>query len=349
MIKVSVVVPVYNAENYIKKCIDSLVNQTYKDIEIIIVNDGSTDNSLEVIRKFDDERIKIIHQQNSGVYLARKKGIETATGEYIMFVDSDDWIEITAIEILINYITMFDAEIVKFREIGEPDKKKSPLIIENNTTPYIVNSDKKTDLYKMLITTYKLNRLTDEIVKKELIECERIDRRLNQGEDALVNYEIFTNAKKILIISDLLYHYNKNPNSTTNILELKKISQNINDVFYVYKRKVEYIKKWNCYNNSTIKELGLGLVNFIAGELLKIYRIENLDYKEVEKFYNDIYANSMFKDFTSNINPKDIKDKNYIKKRMKINLITKNYKKTYKYYRYIIKISYKIKERLKKR
>ena len=75
MIKVSVVVPVYNAENYIKKCIDSLVNQTYKDIEIIIVNDGSTDNSLEVIRKFDDERIKIIHQQNSGVYLARKKGI----------------------------------------------------------------------------------------------------------------------------------------------------------------------------------------------------------------------------------------------------------------------------------
>mgnify|MGYP007043819819 CR=1 FL=1 len=119
--------------------------------------------------------------------------------------------------------------------------------------------------------------------------------------------------------------------------------------FYVYKRKVEYIKKWNCYNNSTIKELGLGLVNFIAGELLKIYRIENLDYKEVEKFYNDIYANSMFKDFTSNISPKDIKDKNYIKKRMKINLITKNYKKTYKYYRYIIKISYKIKERLKKR
>lgn len=348
MTKVSVVIPMYNTENYIKQCVNSLVNQTYKNIEIIIVNDGSTDSSLSIVSEFCDERIHIINQQNSGVYLARKKGIEAATGKYIMFVDSDDWIEKNAIEILINYITEFNAEIVKFREIEEPDKKISPLIIENDTKPYIVDEYDKSELYKLFISTYKLNHLANQIVKKDLIKYDNLNKKINQGEDALVNYEIFTNAKKILIIPDVLYHYRKNHNSITNILNLEKISRNINDIFFVYERKIEYLKKWNYYNDNTIKEVGLGLVNFITGELCKIYRIEELEYNEVEKIYNDIYTNNIFKNLTLNIAPKDIKDKNYIKKRMKINLIIQNYKRTYNYYRYIIKISYKIKERLGK-
>ena len=89
MAKISVIVPVYNAEKYLVQCLNSIINQTFKDIEIICINDGSTDNSLKILKEFSekDSRIKIINQKNSGVSIARNKGIDTASGDYIFFVD----------------------------------------------------------------------------------------------------------------------------------------------------------------------------------------------------------------------------------------------------------------------
>lgn len=94
MVKYSFIVPVYNTSNYLKKCIDSLVNQTYKSFEIIIVNDGSTDNSLDIINgyKESNKNIKIINQKNGGLSNARNNGVKKASGEYIIFVDSDDYV-----------------------------------------------------------------------------------------------------------------------------------------------------------------------------------------------------------------------------------------------------------------
>lgn len=90
--KVSIIVPVYNVENYLRKCLDSLINQTLKNIEIICINDGSTDNSLSILEEYasKDERIIVINQENAGVSSARNRGLEIATGEYIAFVDADD-------------------------------------------------------------------------------------------------------------------------------------------------------------------------------------------------------------------------------------------------------------------
>ena len=95
MVKVSVVIPVYNVEDYLRDCLDSIVNQTLKDIEIICINDGSTDNSLEILEhyKSKDERIKVISQENGGISAARNKGIDLASGDYISFIDSDDYID----------------------------------------------------------------------------------------------------------------------------------------------------------------------------------------------------------------------------------------------------------------
>ena len=95
-VMISVIVPVYNVENYLGKCLDSLINQTYKDIEIICINDGSTDNSLNILREYEqmDSRIIIIDQKNGGLSNARNIGLKEAAGEYIMFVDSDDWIDL---------------------------------------------------------------------------------------------------------------------------------------------------------------------------------------------------------------------------------------------------------------
>ena len=94
---ISIIIPIYNAEKYIERCINSLKNQTYKNIEIICINDGSTDNSLNILKRIaiTDNRITIIEQENKGVSVARNKGIESAKGKYIMFLDADDWFELT--------------------------------------------------------------------------------------------------------------------------------------------------------------------------------------------------------------------------------------------------------------
>ena len=92
---ISVIIPVYNCEKYIKKCIESILNQTYKDLEVIVIDDGSKDSSLNICNKLmkEDYRLTVIHQENQGVSSARNKGLENAQGEYIVFVDGDDWVE----------------------------------------------------------------------------------------------------------------------------------------------------------------------------------------------------------------------------------------------------------------
>ena len=99
---ISIIVPVYNAEKTIKKCIDSILAQTYRNFELILINDGSRDSSLNILKEYEntDERIVVISQENSGVSVARNKGIDSARGDYIIFVDSDDYISENALEVL---------------------------------------------------------------------------------------------------------------------------------------------------------------------------------------------------------------------------------------------------------
>ncbi|UPG64504.1 glycosyltransferase family 2 protein [Metabacillus endolithicus] len=115
MHKVSVVVPIYNVEKYIHKCIDSILNQTYENIEIILVNDGSPDNCGQIIEYYSklDCRIKVIHKQNGGLSDARNHGMKYVTGEFTLFVDSDDWLEINMIEELVKNSIHYNADIVQ--------------------------------------------------------------------------------------------------------------------------------------------------------------------------------------------------------------------------------------------
>ena len=119
-IKISVIIPVYNVEKYIGQCLDSIVNQTYKNLEIIIVNDGTKDNSMRVVEKYlSDKRIKIINKENGGLSSARNKGMEEVTGEYISFVDSDDWIELDTYERLIKNLTNEDVIIFNHSRVED--------------------------------------------------------------------------------------------------------------------------------------------------------------------------------------------------------------------------------------
>ena len=123
---VSVIVPVYNMEKYLEKCLKSIIDQTYKKIEIIIVNDGSTDSSIEICNKFkeNDNRIKIITKKNAGLGMARNTGLENANGEYVYFIDSDDYIEETLIEDNIKLIKEYKLDIVTFGAILFEENEK---------------------------------------------------------------------------------------------------------------------------------------------------------------------------------------------------------------------------------
>ena len=127
--KVSVIVPVYNSEVYLSMCIDSIINQTYKNLEIILIDDGSTDNSLKICNDYEkkDNRIKVFHQENKGVSAARNLGLSLSQGEYITFVDSDDELIENGISLLVQDICLYNADIAtasKVHIIKEQEEKK---------------------------------------------------------------------------------------------------------------------------------------------------------------------------------------------------------------------------------
>ena len=142
---ISIIVPIYNAEKYLNKCIDSIINQTKKELEIILINDGSTDNSETIIKKYDDKRIKYFKNKNQGIGKTRNFGIDKATGKYIMFLDSDDFLELNACEkmyekaekekldiVVCDYYRYFDngtKEEVKLPDFKNSSLKDNPNII----------------------------------------------------------------------------------------------------------------------------------------------------------------------------------------------------------------------------
>ena len=134
MERITVIVPVYKAEKFLNKCLETIVNQSYKNLEIILVNDGSPDNSLEIAEKFEkgDKRIKIINKKNEGVSVARNTALDIATGEYICFIDSDDYVDLNMIEEMHEKIKFFDADLVlsDYNRVFPDKVKEEGMVIE---------------------------------------------------------------------------------------------------------------------------------------------------------------------------------------------------------------------------
>lgn len=122
---ITVIIPVYNSEKYIEKCLTSVTNQIYKNLEIIVVDDGSSDNSIDIIKNYakKDNRIKIFSQENQGLSAARNVGLDLATGEYIVFLDSDDWLELDALSVAYEILTENNAEVVIWSYVREYNSK----------------------------------------------------------------------------------------------------------------------------------------------------------------------------------------------------------------------------------
>ena len=212
-VKISVVLPVYNVANYLRKCLDSLVNQTFKDFEVICVNDGSTDLSLSILEGYSlsDSRFKIITQENQGLSGARNTGIEQVEGEYILFVDSDDWLEENALEVLYEHVKGFSSDITMFKfkyynenteEYSEGPFTNLEVIDPSFFTGNFYYMDVIDIIFK--ISHAPFNKLYKTSFLKEN------DAKFLYGsyyEDLEFFYKVFLKAKKVSVLPEYLYYY----------------------------------------------------------------------------------------------------------------------------------------------
>lgn len=246
----SVLVPVYNVEKYLSQCIESIINQTEQDFELILVDDGSKDSSGKICDHYQykyPDRIQVIHQENKGLLLARRIAIKEAKGDFCIFVDSDDYLKLDALEVIKRTIDEIEADLVLYNCIHFTDKgdqwERNPVFTDRQ----IFNEENKYKIYEKIIEGESLNNLVLKAVKKELIDKDydySAVAFVSNGEDLLQTLPIVTNAKRIVYIDTALYFYRQNISSMTRIFNPKWFDS----VSYVFKQLTDYTKKWNVDN-----------------------------------------------------------------------------------------------------
>lgn len=290
---VSVIIPVYNSERYIEKCITSIINQTYKNIELILVNDGSTDNSLKILEKYKkiDARVKVINRENRGSVYSRLEGLYIAKGKYIMFIDSDDWLDDIAIEESLQTLIKYDADMLKFNMVKEFVNEKRIKKINGiyNKEMYIEKKQFKKQLYPFLINSYLLNSMCAQLIKKDAFNLE-IDSRsydIKMGDDVMCNIQILNQIESFVFYPKFFYHYRTTENSITTTVSLEKIKKNIEDTFRVYNSFNEYKTMWDIIDKNGEENISKKVLKEVIASLNPLF-INNFTIKQREKLI--VYA-----------------------------------------------------------
>lgn len=345
MSSISIVVPVYNTEKYLDKCISSILNQTFTDFELILVNDGSTDNSIDILKKYKniDSRVVIIDKKNEGSIKARKEGIKKSQSEYITFVDSDDWLENNALEIAYNELKKNNSDVVVFNMYKVIDKLG--LIKKENNTYYFNKKNTYTgdEIREELAAAYLHGHpfpagLCGKIYKTRYIKesGKYLNRISFLGDDLYYNLEIFLKVKKVSMVNIPLYYYRAGGNTS------KYMPYLFDDMVNGYKIQKEVIEEY--YKDSKQKRYNGTSIMFLNTFKTELANIFFSEFKE-ENIKNSIslyLKNEEIKIALSNDGVKAYFDNEFIKAmntqdiNYLYNLGYKLYKKT-KLRRYIVK------------
>ena len=313
MVKVSIIVPVYNVEKYLSKCLESLINQTLKDIEVICVNDGSTDNSLCILKEYanKDSRIKIIDKQNEGVSVARNTGIEVATGEYLMFVDSDDYLVENACEKALNTIEHNNSDICIFGHYDLVDGNK---IISHKTNDLIKIKDLNV---KENLVEYSIY-IWDKIYRTEFIKSNQIKfpLGLKTAEDVIFCLLCLFNEAKYATLAEPLYVYRIDTNSNSATSNVQNIKNDIKAFETLYNLQIfkeqplslqlqvvnrfcggclYYYERFKDSNKSALKQDIKSFLNFVNAifspkDLMKFKNYRNLRFLNIRNLIHSIFS-----------------------------------------------------------
>mgnify|MGYP003302353025 CR=1 FL=1 len=302
---ISVIVPVYNVEKYLDRCIESIVNQTYKNLEIILIDDGSTDNSPQICDELEkkDKRIKVIHKENSGVSSARNVGLDNAKGDYIGFVDSDDFIEKDMYSLMLKKIesTNSDCCFCDVRYVG----------ICSNEEIHLWNKQlfSKQEILNVFFEFNGFNfSVWNKLFQKNKIKKIRFNEKIFIKEDALFCLEYFNDIKKISHINKALYNYCFNDESALNNRNIKKDITSLD----ASSRMIEILKN-NNINNYLIEE---------CHYICRFYKYKYI----IEKEKIDIDLSNYEKQVGQYLNDGLLNKKIGLKNKFKVLLATKFYK-----------------------
>ncbi len=338
MDKVSIIIPVYNAEKCLERCLNSIINQTYKNIEIICINDGSKDESLLLLKSYQekDSRLIIIDQHNAGVSVARNVGIKRSTGKYITFVDADDWLEENAIECLYEEIVRQKVDVVRgnfFINIDSENnesmcysselKNKKILTVQDDFGQIFIDKllDGSIKCYVWLL-----------MVKKDCIDNTSLFKEgICYMEDVIFYIELMNKIESIYFLDKPLYHYYCNPTSCSNAKEF--FIRNIYNVLKVDKYITEIVK-----NSKYKTELSLEIrkafnVKTIMGYLYAMYLSyddKDILKKEIDNLLNDKEIYNLLS--TANLNLLSQNFKKYVEKVLLNLLLKKDYRTLFMFY-----------------
>lgn len=234
---VSIIVPVYKVEQYLKRCMDSVLNQTYKNIEIILVNDGSPDNCPALCDKYAkiDSRVRVIHKENGGLSSARNVALDSVKGDYIFFVDSDDWLALDTLEVLNEYLEK-DYDMISFQRTYLTEEK----VVEKGE-----KNPKDMDVSQYIDASF-LGRydffVTTKIFKAEVFNNVRFLEGRNY-EDLEIMHRLFLNMEKVVGLDYFLYYYWKgNEGAITNTITMKNIQDHYLSANEIYRASKKYLE-----------------------------------------------------------------------------------------------------------
>ncbi len=296
---ISIIVPVYNREKYISRCVESLLRQTYTNIEVILVDDGSTDNSMKVMKKLQkkDERLKIISQRNSGVSSARNLGLLQAKGEFIQFVDSDDYIEPQMCFEMINALktTLADIAICGYNKVNQEQN-----ISVKGIDRYVCNFKEIEKELPYLFQNAFLNYPWNKLYRRDVLTS-LFDLNLAVGEDLIFNLDNFQNAKSIILLEDCFYNYvEEADNSLTKNYKEDTIKREV----YLFKRVNEF-----CEDNLIDKKYMNETVNTLINVIQHAIYTSQLNYREKNIVVKEWVNNKTIQRVIHQYEPKILQDK----------------------------------------
>ena len=288
MFKISIIVPVYNAENYLRRCVDSILSQTYKNFELLLVDDGSTDASKKICDEYveKDCRVRVYHKNNEGVSSARNMGLDNVQGEWITFIDSDDWVSESYLYNLLSHVNSVDL-VISYATIVYSNGEQIKENYINNTV---------SDNYDALFLENDLDWHTSpwsKLFKKKLCNNLRFIEGMHIGEDLVFLYSYMLRCKNIYVSGDTDYFY-----FVDNEGSLTKRVNNLSEEILSYKQVkgivCEFVKEKNISNNAVLSKIGWIIAYYIRRVLNAIYydgehrtsscRIECIKALDIDKY-----------------------------------------------------------------
>lgn len=278
--KISMIIAMYNTADYIEKCLGSILTQTYKDLEVIIVNDGSTDNSLSIVKKIaeSDSRIIVIDQKNQGVSAARNTGLDCISGKYVCFIDSDDYVEPDFVSSLYTLIKENNAQQSSCRRIYESVSRPKKVKNKKENIRLISGVEGVKELF---IDSYYSCCAADKMFVVDIVGNQRFSIKTNLGEDLWFLYEYLKKVDTVATTDRELYHYIQHKKSAVNGLfkpsrmvlidTLNTVADDVkinfpeayayakNWIFLVHIEMLHFMKKWRYKDKSLKKVLKDGL------------------------------------------------------------------------------------------